>query len=101
MVVSCDTICDGVAVPLVVPEVFEILREVIDDVVLVSDNDVKRTIKRLALRNKIVTEGAGALATTAALATPVARRGKSVCIVSGGSIDPDFIASIITDPELD
>jgi threonine dehydratase len=101
MSVTCDTICDGVAVPLVVPEVFDILRELIDDVVLVSDNDVKKTIKRLALRNKIVTEGAGALATAAALATPPSKRGKSVCIISGGSIDPDFLASIITDPDLD
>ena len=101
MSVTCDTICDGVAVPLVVPEVFEILRAVIDDVVLVSDDDVKRTIKRLALRNKLVTEGAGALAATAALATPFATRGKSVCIVSGGSIDPAFFASIVTDPTLD
>ena len=101
MSVTCDTICDGVAVPLVVPEVFDILRDVIDDVILVSDDDVKKTIKRLALRNKIVTEGAGALATTAALATPATNRGKSVCIVTGGSIDPEFIASIITDPTLD
>jgi threonine dehydratase len=101
MSVNCDTICDGVAVPLVVPEVFEILRDLIDDVVLVSDTDVKKTIKRLALRNKIVTEGAGALATTAALATPSATRGKSVAIVTGGSIDPDFLASIISDPSLD
>jgi threonine dehydratase len=99
--VNCNTICDGVAVPFVVPEVFEILREVIDDVVLVSDDDVKKTIKRLALRNKLVTEGAGALATAAALATPSDKRGKSVCIVSGGSIDPDFFAAILTDPTLD
>jgi threonine dehydratase len=101
MSVTCDTICDGVAVPFVVPEVFEILREVIDDVVLVSDTDVKRMIKRLALRNKIVTEGAGALAATAALATLPERRGLSVAIVSGGSIDPDFLATILTDPDLD
>ncbi|MDQ3547687.1 MAG: pyridoxal-phosphate dependent enzyme [Chloroflexota bacterium] len=99
--VTCNTICDGVAVPLVVPEVFEILRDVIDDVVLVSDDDVKKTIKRLALRNKLVTEGSGALAATAALSLPSAQRGKSVCIVTGGSIDPTFFASIVTDPTLD
>jgi threonine dehydratase len=99
--VSCNTICDGVAVPLVVPEVFDILKDIVDDVMLVSDDDVKRTIKRLALRNKIVTEGAGALATTAAINTPVERRGKSVAIVTGGSIDPDFLAAILTDPALD
>jgi len=99
--VTCNTICDGVAVPLVVPEVYEILRDVIDDVVLVSDDDVKKTIKRLALRNKIVTEGAGALATTAALQTPASSRGKTAAIVTGGSVDPDFLAAILTDPTLD
>jgi threonine dehydratase len=99
--VTCDTICDGVAVPLVVPEVFDILKDIVDDVVLVSDDDVKRTIKRLALRNKIVTEGAGALATTAAINTPVTQRGKSVAIVTGGSVDPDFLAAILTDRALD
>lgn len=99
--VTCNTICDGVAVPLVVPEVFEILRDIIDDVVLVSDDAVKQTIQRLALRNKLVTEGAGALATAAALATPSDKRGKSICIVSGGSIDPDFFAGILTDQALD
>jgi len=101
MSVTCNTICDGVAVPLVVPEVFEILREVIDDVVLVSDDDVKKTIKHLALRNKLVTEGSGALAATAALSLPSAQRGKSVCIVTGGSIEPTFFASIVTDSTLD
>lgn len=101
MSVSCNTICDGVAVPLVVPEVFETLRAVIDDVILVSDDDVRKTIRRLALRNKLVTEGAGALATAAALQTPSEKRGKSVCIVTGGSIDADLLATILTDPTLD
>ena len=96
---------DGVnrVIPFIVMEIVEgrVLKDIIADVVLVSDDDVKRTIKRLALRNKIVTEGAGALATTAALNTPAAQRGKSVAIVTGGSVDPDFLASILTDPALD
>jgi threonine dehydratase len=101
MSVSCNTICDGVAVPLVVPEVFAVLRELVDDVVLVADDDVKRVAKRIVLRNKVVVEWSGALATAAALAVERARRGNTVCIVTGGSIDPAVLADLVTDAALD
>lgn len=99
--VQCQTICDGVAVPLVLPDVFEVLRDVIDDTVLVSDRDAMAAVKRLALRNKLVAEPAGGLAVAAALATDPSARGRSVCIVTGGSINADLLASILTDPTLD
>jgi threonine dehydratase len=98
MSAPCQTMCDGVAVPLVVPEVFETLRELVDEVVLVSEDAVKATLKRLALRNKLVCEGSAALATAAALATPQEQRGLSVCLVTGGSIDPDVFTAILDDP---
>jgi len=98
--VSCQTICDGVAVPIVIPEVFEVLREVVDDVMLMSDEAAKAAVKRLALRNKVVAEPAAGLGVAAALSVPAAERGRSVCIVTGGSINPDLLAEIITDPEL-
>lgn len=95
--VSCSTICDGVAVPIVIPEVFEVLQEVADDIVLVTDDAVKSAMKRLALRNKVVAEPAAALAVAAALAIPAAERGTTVCVVTGGSIDPEFFAALLTD----
>lgn len=101
MTVECQTICDGVAVPLVLPDVFETLREVVDETVLVSDRDAKAAVKRLALRNKLVAEPAGGLAVAAALAADPAKRGRAVCIVSGGSINADLLAAILTDPTLD
>lgn len=100
MSVPCDTICDGVAVPLVVPEIYENAKVLVDDVMLVSETAVKFAIKRLALRNKLVAEGSAALAVAAALATPADRRGISVCIVTGGSIDPDLFTSILNDPSI-
>lgn len=98
MSAPCETICDGVAVPLVAPEVFTLLSRIVDAVVLVTDDEVKATIKRLGLRNKLVAEGAAALAPAAAMKTRHADRGTSVCLVTGGSIDPDFHAAIMTDP---
>lgn len=101
MTVPCQTICDGVAVPLVLPDVFEVLRDVVDETVLVSDRDAKAAVKRLALRNKLVAEPAGGLAVAAALAADPAGQGRSVCIVSGGSINADLLAEILTDASLD
>ncbi len=99
--VQCQTICDGVAVPLVLPDVFEVLREVVDETVLVADRDAKAAVKRLALRNKIVAEPAGGLAVAAALAADSSERGRCVCIVTGGSINAGVLAEILTDPTLD
>lgn len=102
-----ETICDGVAISVpssvdvgpgtVLGEMFSNLREVVDDMVLVPERSVKAAVRRLALRNRLVVEGAGALSVAAALATPVGERGKTVCIVSGGSIDAVKFASILSD----
>lgn len=94
--VECDTICDGVAVPYITDEMYPLLAELADDVVLVTEEAVRDTIKRLALGNHIVAEGAGALATAAALAVAPEERGLSVAIVTGGSIDADKLAAILT-----
>lgn len=99
--VACKTICDGVAVPIMLPDVFELLREVVDDTILVSDRQAMAAVKRLALRDKLVAEPSGGLALAAALLMPEADRGKAVCIVSGGSIDAELLASIITDDTLE
>ncbi|HYI16450.1 MAG TPA: threonine/serine dehydratase [Thermomicrobiales bacterium] len=92
--VTVDTICDGVAVSFMFPEMYALLRDLVDEIVTVSDEDVRRAIRHLALKNKIVSEGAGALAVAAALNT--GRSGRAVAIISGGSIDADRLAHILT-----
>lgn len=90
-----DTICEGASVPVIVDEMYPLLRSVVDEVVLVSEDAVKDAIRFLAVRNKLVAEGAGAAALAAAMATPGQQRGNTVCIVSGGSIDVELLASIL------
>ena len=90
-----STICDGTAVPFVVDEMYPLLRQVVDETVLVSEEAVRKAIKRLSLRNKLIVEGSGALSVAAALATPPEERGKTVCIISGGSIDSYKLMEII------
>ncbi len=95
--VECDTICDGVAVPYITEEMFPLLRDLVDESVLVSDDAVKAAMRRLAFSNKLIAEPSGALAVAAALAIDEEKRGLSVCIVTGGSIDPRKLAAILGD----
>ena len=97
--VDCKTMCDGVAVPFVTEEMFPLLRDLVDDVVLVSEEAVRSAIRLLARANHLVVEGAGALATAAALASPAEERGTTVCLVTGGSIDTLKLAEILQERE--
>ena len=76
---------------------YPLLRQLVDEVALVSEEDVKSAIRRLALRNHLVVEGAGAVSVAAALAMPL--RGKTVCILSGGSIDTALLRTILANDE--
>jgi threonine dehydratase len=93
--VDCRTICDGVAVPYVTEEVFAILREVVDDVVRIEDDDVRATIRRLALGNRIIVEPSAALPVAAALQQAGAAARPAVCIVTGGSIAAELLREIL------
>jgi len=91
-----DTIADAIN-DIVTEDTLKLVRETLDDVVLVSEDEIKKTIRFLALENKLVSEGAGAISLAAALSTPKEDRGRTVCILSGGSIDPDKLSKIIID----
>ncbi|CAN5679582.1 threonine ammonia-lyase [soil metagenome] len=94
--VDCRTICDGVAVPFMTDEMFPILRDLADDCILISEEEVVDAIRMLAFGNKVIAEGAGALAVAAALKVTESERGRSVAIVTGGSIDPEKLLAILS-----
>jgi len=73
-----------------------LVMEAIDEVVLVSEDQIKDAIRYLALENKLVTEGSGASSLAAALDAPKSERGKAVCVLTGGSIDSNKLSKIIS-----
>jgi len=73
----------------------KLVKETIDKVVLVSEEQMKDAIRYLALENKLIAEGAGAMSLAAALETPMEERGKTVCILTGGNIDADKLTKIL------
>ena len=74
----------------------KLLQSVLDDMVIVSEDEIKESIRYLANENKMIVEGASATTHAAALNVPTDERGNTVCILSGGSINPETIAKIIT-----
>jgi len=89
----------GAGAPSVLAEMWPIVSELIDDTVVVPIADVADAIRLLFMRNKVIAEGAGAIALAAALAAD-ANSGNTVCIVSGGNISPDVMAAILRRQEL-
>ena len=78
---------------------YPLLREVVDKIVVVPETRVREAMRSLALRNKVVAEGSGALALAGALHTDFGYRGVSVCVVSGGSVSPALLAEVIQEED--
>ena len=90
-----ETVVEGASTPVITDEMYPMLRSLVDEVVVVSEEQVKDSMRRLALRNKLVTEGAGAAALAAALLIPSEQRGTTVCVVSGGSVDEALFREVL------
>ncbi|TDW30821.1 threonine ammonia-lyase [Cryobacterium psychrophilum] len=90
------TIADGIAVAKPGILNFEIIRDVVDEVVTVSEDDTARALLVLLERAKLVVEPAGAVAVAAILAGKVTSTGPTVAILSGGNIDPLLMQRVIS-----
>ncbi len=95
---AVDTIADGLAPPMAGELNYEFVKECVDDVVLVTDDEIVHAMGLLMSRAKLVTEPAGAAATAALLAgrIPIAPGDVVVAIVSGGNIDPTSLLRLLT-----
>ncbi len=94
---SADTIADGIAVKRVGDRTFPLIRDLVDDLVVVDDDAVARAILLLLEREKSVVEGAGAASLAALIAGVVAVEPEErvVALLCGGNIDVNMISRII------
>ena len=91
-----STIAEGIAVgtPGVITQ--DIIRTLVDDLLLVDEGDIEQAVLMLLEIEKTVVEGAGAVGLAALLRHPERFRGKKVGLVlCGGNIDPLLLAAII------
>ncbi|MDJ0339231.1 threonine ammonia-lyase [Cryobacterium sp. PH31-O1] len=96
MINILPTIADGIAVAKPGLLNFEIVRDTVDEIVTVSEDDTARALLVLLERAKLVVEPAGAVAVAAILAGKVTPTGPTVAILSGGNIDPLLMQRVIS-----
>lgn len=91
------TFADGIAVKRPGDTTFSLVSSYVDEIVTVSDDEVATAILELIEQQKLIAEGAGAVAVAAAMFGKVDIKGKkAVCIVSGGNIDVNILSRVIT-----
>lgn len=94
---SVSTFADGIAVKTPGDTTFEMVEKYVDAVVTVSEDEIAAAILALIEKQKLITEGAGAVSVAAAMFHKLPIEGKkAVCILSGGNIDVNILSRVIT-----
>ena len=94
---SSRSIADGISVKQTGKLNFGIIRECLDDIVLVRESDIAAAVLVLLERKKILAEGAGAVPLAALMsgAIKVKRGSRTVLLISGGNVDSPLLGRII------
>ena len=85
---------DGIGASSVLPEMWNLVRPLLEGSLVVSLKEIASAIRLLVERNRVVAEGAGGSSVAAALAGK-AGQGRVACVVSGGNIDTEVLGKIL------
>ena len=86
---------DGIGGKSVLPEMWPMVRALLDDSIVVSLAQTAEAIRLMAMRNRVIAEGAAGASVAAALSGQ-AGSGTIVCIISGGNIDAAILTKILS-----
>ena len=89
------SIAEGIAIKRPGKLTMPIVERVVDDMVTVTESSIETAMFRFLDIEKMLVEGAGAATLAAVAAHPDVAKGKTVCVVSGGNVDPAIVADII------
>lgn len=91
-----STLAEGIAVKNIGTKTYEICKDLVDDILLVSEDALEEAVCMLMTIEKTVPEGAGAAPLAAINSYPEIFRNKKIAmILSGGNIDPRLLASLL------
>ena len=91
-----STIADGIAVKKPGEHTFELVNKYVDDIALVTEDEISSAILSLIERQKMIAEGAGAVSVAAAMFNKFPIQGKKVVsLISGGNIDVTSLSRVI------
>lgn len=93
---SMKTIADGLAAPMAGDVTYPVVKRYVDDVVLVTDEEIMGAMREILFSAKLLAEGGGAAATAALLSGKLKLEGRRVvAVVSGGNVDPARVKEVI------
>lgn len=93
---SVSTIADGIAVKRPGDLTFDLVQKYVDDVAVVTEDEISSAILALIEKQKMIAEGAGAVSVAAAMFDKFDLKGKKVVsLVSGGNIDVTILSRVI------
>ncbi len=97
-VTTKESLADGLDIACPGDKTFAVAKEYVDDVFVITEEQIAQAIKTLGTEEKIIAEGAGACAFAAVSLglIPVNADAKVACVVSGGNIDAAKFSEIIT-----
>jgi len=84
---------DGIGAPYIFPEMWLLVKRLLDGSLVVGLEEIAQAIRLLAERNRVIAEGAGAAPVAAALKEKIEGE-KIVCVISGGNIDTAKLVKI-------
>lgn len=94
---SVSTVADGIAVKKPGDLTYKVCSKYVDEIGLVTEDEICAAILRLLEEEKMVAEGAGAASVAAVMFNKVPVKGKkTVCLVSGGNIDVTILNRVIS-----
>lgn len=97
LVQSSSTIADGIAVKRPGELTLKLIEALVDEIALVSEDEVAEAMVFLLERTKLVVEGAGAVGVAALLAGKLGdprKAGTTVMVLSGGNVDAGLLAQV-------
>ena len=89
------TFVDGAGGQSVFPRMWERMKPIIDDSIVVTLEQVKKSLRIMAEKARVIAEGAGGLPLAAVLSGRISANGPIVCVVSGGNIDLEKFCEIV------
>ena len=92
------TMADGLRTQSVGAINFEHIRRYVDDFVTVGEDEIRQAMRHMAIHAHLVSEPSGAVAFAARLfhAKELPQAGKAVVVVSGGNVDPQLLAEVVS-----
>ncbi|MGO9643870.1 MAG: pyridoxal-phosphate dependent enzyme, partial [Candidatus Bathyarchaeia archaeon] len=89
------TIADGMVVSLTTDTILQVVREYVDEIVLVSDSDLEKAMLTLLKKDHVLAEPSGVASVAAILKGTAGKSREIVAVVSGGNISINYLSNLL------